>query len=94
MTAKYEDPTSQVITQLPPGAVSQSAASSGGGFMNWVKSNKLWVAIGILVLIALIWWFCIRKKSGAATDITVTNTPDTSAPAEIKITKLRPGALV
>jgi plastocyanin domain-containing protein len=36
---------------------------TSGGFMNYVKNNKLTVAIVIIILIALIWWFCMRKPN-------------------------------
>lgn len=37
-------------------------APSNPGLMDYVRNNKLAVAIVILILIGLIWWFCIRKN--------------------------------
>ena len=66
---------------------------------DWVKKNRAWVLLGILILIALIWWFCLRKdkKDGASSNVSTTiNVPPTNAgttvvkPADtLKLTKVR-----
>lgn len=83
MSNQYDDPNNQMLP------IQQAPAQSTGGFTNFVKNNKLAVAIAILILIALIWWFCIKKNGDkGVTGINVNATPNpTGTGSNIRITK-------
>lgn len=55
-----EDPNRQ-IQPIP--------STNTNNLMNFIRNNKLTVAIIVLALLGLIWWFCMRRKSTT----TVTN---------------------
>lgn len=83
MDPSQDDPNRQLVPlQTPP---------SSGGFMDYIKRNKLLVAIVIIIIVGLIWWFCIKKNkltdatpSGTGTSVTATNTG-------VKVSKIRTG---
>ena len=88
MSLQYNDPDNQMLPIQPA-----PAPAPTGGFVNFVKNNKLAVAIGLLLLIGLIWWFCIRKKTGTPTVTNISTSPNLATNGtNIKITKTRPGA--
>jgi len=53
----HRDDTNKQTT-LPP----YQPVTNGNTFMDYVRSHKLTVLIAIIILIALIWWFCMRKS--------------------------------
>lgn len=63
-----QDPNNQ---QIQTAAVAQPPVqpSPDRSMMTYIKDNKWLILIGILILAALIWWFCIRKKAASGTDI-------------------------
>ena len=71
--------------------------SNEGGMMNWFKKHKFATLIGIIILVALIWYFCVKKKgvSEITTNVTVpgtiTTSTGTSIPTNVQITKTRLG---
>ena len=59
--SQYGQPT---MSQLTPG----QAPAKSGGLMDYIKRNKLTVAIILILIIGLIWWFFFRK--GTKVDVT------------------------
>jgi hypothetical protein len=70
MNPSYNDDVNQQLLTIPPTAV-QVQPQSSSSFMDYVRDHKLAVAIVIIVIIGLIWWFCIRKNTGASASTTV-----------------------
>ena len=101
MANTYNDDEQRPILQqqTAPTAVTTPSTQSA---WDWVKKNRAWVLLGIIILIALIWWFCLRKdkKDGASSNVSTTiNVPPSnasgttivkpSAPETLKLTKVR-----
>lgn len=83
MSLQYDDSKNQ----MPPMQPIPAPVTSTGGFMDFIKNNKLAVAIAIIILIALIWWFCIRKNGDSDKSTTITTMSPQATGTNIKITK-------
>lgn len=85
MADTYNDDAraTQAPQQLPviPPQKQQSA-------WDWVSRNRKWVIIGIIVLIALVWWFCLRKPNVATATTNVT-VPAGTRTETLKLTKVK-----
>lgn len=85
--------------QNKPYPLPQPVTPSNGGMMNWFKKHKFATLIGIIILVALIWYFCVKKKgvSEITTNVTVPGTITTSTgasiPANVNVTKTRLGRM-
>jgi hypothetical protein len=88
MADTYNDEQNQrpILQQASPAAVTTPAQTS---VWDWVKKNRAWVLLGILILIALIWWFCLRKdkKAGASSNVSTTINVPASNPASTTVVK-------
>lgn len=65
---------------------------------DYLRENKGMVILGVLVLAALIWWFCMRKnQDGNANVATVNVPPGTGAtvvnPNGFRVTRVRGGGM-
>ena len=89
MNLNYSDPNNQLMPDQPLLQQLTASQSNQGGFMNYIKNHKLAVAIAILILIFLIWWFCMRKKA-PTTGTNITVAPNPINGTNIKVTKSRP----
>ena len=93
MDQTYRDERDRQIV-LPPYPPVQPPVPASGGFMDWIKNNKLAFLIGILILAGLIWYFFMRKPAGANINVT-TNVPSgytpTTKPATLQVHKTRVG---
>lgn len=83
MSNQYDDRNNQMLPIQP------APVQSTGGFTNWVKNNKVAVAIALILLIFVIWWFCVKKNGNKVPGaINVTSTPNpTGTGSNIRITK-------
>ena len=80
--------------QTPPPIITPQAQSN---MWDWVRRNRIAVIIGIIILIALIWWFCMRKGKDAnganvSTNITIPpgqSTTVSKQPESLRLTKVR-----
>ncbi|AGC02081.1 hypothetical protein H012_gp376 [Acanthamoeba polyphaga moumouvirus] len=73
------------LQQQQPAQPIQPAQSSGG-FMDYIRNNKLTVFLILLALAALIWWFCFRKPKTVG-DVNAAFVPN--ANTRLNITKNR-----
>lgn len=82
MNPNYNEEQNPQIMPLQP--------AKSGGFMEYVKNNKVTVFIVILIIIGLIWWFCIKKTNGKTGLSKSTGTPSLSSTGTpINITRSR-----
>lgn len=94
-----EEDQRPILQQLAAPAATETPAQTTA--WDWVKKYRVWIIIGIIVLILLIWWFCIRKDGKASTSSNVsttinvpaapagTSTTTVKAPETLKLTKIR-----
>lgn len=95
MDPNYTDDQNKPLYPLPQ----PTPQSNTGGFMNWMRTHKFATLVAVLILVALIWYFCVRKKKNVnqiTTDITVPATITTSTgasiPTQVSVRKTRLGA--
>ncbi|AFX92710.1 hypothetical protein CE11_00684 [Megavirus courdo11] len=86
MDPNYNEDLNRQMMALQPAQPVQPAQTSGG-FMDFIKNNKLTVLIIVLIIAALIWWFCFRKPKDVAAVNGAVFTPGSNA--KIGITKTR-----
>ncbi|XWV26019.1 hypothetical protein QJ857_gp1061 [Tupanvirus soda lake] len=99
MNQNYNDDQNRPLMPMQPIQPIQPVqpATGSGGFMDYVRNNRMTVIIAVLILIGLIWWFCMRKPDGANVNIT-TNVPSATPavpatnPSGIQVTKTRLGS--
>jgi len=74
--------------------VVQPNKSASNSFMDYIRNNKLIVLIVILILIALIWYFCFKKPKKTINSVTTnvpagTNVIPTANASRLQVTKTR-----
>ena len=80
--------------QVPPPIIPPQTQRS---VWDWIRENRVAVIIGILILIGLIWWFCMRKNgngNGANVSTTINVPPSQSTAVTrqadaLRLTKVR-----
>jgi len=89
MDPNYDDSNRQIMPIQP--------VQTKTGFMDYIRQNKLLVAIALLILLGLLWWFFVRKPTTPTTSVT-TIVPGTGmngmngmsgTPSKVQVTRTR-----
>lgn len=83
MNPTYNDENTQL---LPPQV---APVHHNVSFMDYFKNNKGTVIIVLIILIALIWWFCFRKGEKTSEGNPFNRPSRGENPASVQITKSR-----
>ncbi|MEM3062877.1 MAG: hypothetical protein QW303_04970 [Nitrososphaerota archaeon] len=85
MTDTYDDQNKRSLVPLQQGVQPRK------NFWDFLRENRVAVVIGLVIIIGLVWWFCIKRSEGETSGATVQPSSSQGMTGGIRLTRVRGG---